>query len=382
MSALTHDGVPLTFPARFPNIFVDYPLGQMRVGDKLWTNWNKAPLKLWQTQLNFAVFCASSACGVSSAHLNYTKHSMIRSVYRFHVYYHVRRILKKLQVPLPHETGFNAADHSYTESEFLKICEDYRVPDDPMRYRDEKFYWTYQRGVGWPDDYLGPDSMTRWIIETSVGFTDVGLLRISKSVRAYAYLILSSQASARSSTIGNSASSLTAQLAFLNNFENVVNRIVDIRKDVKRYQETLSYASSKVDYSVGENLFMLPSKMQLRIRSGTVGYNNKILVSDKQFNLGKNDEVNSLKTPAMETNSLETPAMETNSLETPAIKNHKTNSLKTPAIESHSNTTWGLTQAQTISHGNKSPAPTAHEEQKIALILFLTGGYTIWFMFR
>ena len=35
-----------TFPARFPNIFVDYLLGQMRVGDKLWTNWNKAPLKL------------------------------------------------------------------------------------------------------------------------------------------------------------------------------------------------------------------------------------------------------------------------------------------------------------------------------------------------
>ena len=40
-----------TFSARFPNIFVDYPLGQVKVGDKLWTNWNKAPLKLWQTQL-------------------------------------------------------------------------------------------------------------------------------------------------------------------------------------------------------------------------------------------------------------------------------------------------------------------------------------------
>ena len=57
-----------TFPARFRNIFVDYPLGQMRVGYKLWTNWNKASLKLWQTQLNYAVFCALSACGVSSAH--------------------------------------------------------------------------------------------------------------------------------------------------------------------------------------------------------------------------------------------------------------------------------------------------------------------------
>ena len=136
VSAGGHDH---TFPVRFPNIFVDYPLGQMLVGDKVWMNWNKALLKLWQTQLNFAVFCASSACGVSSAHLNYTKHPMIRSVYHFHEYYHVRRILKKLQVPLPHETSFNTADNPYTESEFFKICEDYGVPNDPMRYRMKNF---------------------------------------------------------------------------------------------------------------------------------------------------------------------------------------------------------------------------------------------------
>ena len=71
-----------------------------------------------------------------------------------------------------------------------------------------------------------------------------------------------------------------------------MNCRVDIRKDVKRYQDTLSYASSEVDYSVGEHLYMLPSDMTLKIRQGTVGYNNKILVSDGTFNLGKNDEVN------------------------------------------------------------------------------------------
>ena len=136
MSARTHD----TFPVRFLNIFVDYLLGSMKVGDKLWTNWTKAPLKSWQTQLNFVVWCALSACGVSSVHLNYKRHRMIRAVSHFHVYYHVRRVLKRLQTPLPHETGFNAADNPYTESEFLKICEDYRVPNDPMRYWDEKFY--------------------------------------------------------------------------------------------------------------------------------------------------------------------------------------------------------------------------------------------------
>ena len=65
-----------------------------------------------------------------------------------------------------------------------------------MRYRDEKFYWSYQPGIRRPDDYIGPDSMTWWIIEKSNGFTDVGLYKISESIRAYAYLILSSQASA------------------------------------------------------------------------------------------------------------------------------------------------------------------------------------------
>ena len=40
-----------TFPAGFLNIFVDYLLGQMCVGDKLWMNWNEAPMRLWQTPL-------------------------------------------------------------------------------------------------------------------------------------------------------------------------------------------------------------------------------------------------------------------------------------------------------------------------------------------
>ena len=105
-----------------------------------------------------------------------------------------------------------------------------------MKYRDEKFYWTYQCGVHWP--YIGPDSMTRWILEKSDGFTDVGLLKISESVRAYAYLILSSEASARSEIVGNTASALTAQSAFLNNFENVVTAewtLGRILKDIKTH---------------------------------------------------------------------------------------------------------------------------------------------------
>ena len=54
------------------------------------------------------------------------------------------------------------------------------------------------------------------------------------------------------------------------------------------------------------------------------------------------------------------------------MKSHKTNSLEPTTIESHSNTAQGLAHAPTISH----------EDEKIALILFLTGGFTVWFLFR
>ena len=185
-----------------------------------------------------------------------------------------------------------------------------------------------------------------------MGFTDIGLLRISESVKAYAYLILSSQASARSGIVENTVSALTAQSAFLNNFENIIDRRVNIQEDIKHYQDTLSYASSKVDYSMGENIYMLPSDMNLNIRSGTVGYNNKILVSDGKFSLGENDKVNA-----------------------PAMKSHKyskTNSL-------------GLAHAPNISHKKQEPQTTTHighNKEKISLVLFLASGFAIWNMFR
>ena len=68
---------------------------------------------------------------------------------------------------------------------------------------------------------------------------------------------------------------------------------MDIQEDIKRYQDTLNYASSKVNYSVGQGIYMLPSNMNLNIKSGVEGYNNKILISGTGLNLGMNGEVNS-----------------------------------------------------------------------------------------
>ena len=86
--------------------------------------------------------------------------------------------------------------------------------------------------------------------------------------------------------------------------------------------------------------------MNLKIKTGTVGYNNKILVSDEKFSLGKNDKVNAGFTkPEEETTKKD--------LQKPTI--HKV-----------------VTQKPIITH----------EEERAALIRFLTGGFTRWFMFR
>ena len=144
-----------------------------------------------------------------------------------------------------------------------------------------------------------------------------------------------------------------AQSAFLNNFENVVNRRVDIREDIKHYQDTLSYASSKVDFSIRQNIYMLPSDMNLKFWSGTVGYNNKILLSDGKFSLVKNIEVN------------ETPKISHQSTITQAQK---------------PNITHMLTQAQKPTHAHELAKKPTHEDEKIALVLALVGSFTTWYI--
>ena len=100
-----------------------------------------------------------------------------------------------------------------------------------------------------------------------------------------------SQTSTRGPIVGHEARNLDAQHTFLNTFENIVNRRVNIPEDIRRFQKTLQYARSKVDYVIGEFIYMLPSNTNLRI--GKVkDYNNKILISSPSFKIGTNLKIN------------------------------------------------------------------------------------------
>ena len=137
-----------------------------------------------------------------------------------------------------------------------------------------------------------------------------------------------------------------------------MNRRVDISEDKTCYQNTRSYASSKVDYSVGEHLYMLPSDMTLKIRLGTVGYNTKILVSDEKFILGKNEIVN---------------------LTVPVMKSHKVTQTATRPKRSSNDV---LSHTPAISQKSQEPKTITHNDEKIALVLALAGGFAIWNIFH
>ena len=79
MTVAEHDGHSDSFQVKFPNVFTKYPLGAVRVEDQRFKDWDHYKFTLWQTKLNFTVFCASSVCGVSVEHLN-AKKPIIRSV--------------------------------------------------------------------------------------------------------------------------------------------------------------------------------------------------------------------------------------------------------------------------------------------------------------
>ena len=146
-----------------------------------------------------------------------------------------------------------------------------------------------------------------------------------------------------------------------------MKRRVNIQEDIKRYQDTLSYALSKVDYSVGGNIYMLPSDMNLKIRSGTVRYNNKILVSHEKFSLGKNEKVNTL---AMKSHKLAQTATNSNDVLGPQAPLAKPRSVVHRA------------QVPIITHKNQKPKTITHNDEKIALVLFLASGFAIWNIFQ
>jgi hypothetical protein len=183
-----------------------------------------------------------------------------------------------MQCPLPTEHGFDKYNNFYNLTEVKRIGDEYGVSTN---WYDYKNYWLLDK-VGMPSTgyQYRHNNWSQWIARSSIGFTKQGIEKICESIRAYTYLILSSQFAARHDIIGDSGPAIAAQRIFYDNLEDVINKAVSIQEDVSRYQSVLKYARSSLDYNVGANLYMLPSDMRLgKLDRVYDGYNDKLIVS-------------------------------------------------------------------------------------------------------
>ena len=135
-----------------------------------------------------------------------------------------------------------------------------------------------------------PDNLTRWIIKRSRGFTRNKIEKISRSVRAYVYLVFTSEIQATSSIVGNSVPAVDALQAFKGTFKDLINEDCSISIDIDSYQGVPKHELSKVDFSVGTDKYMLPSDSNLNLAK-TKRYNNKISVSNKDMKIGANRNI-------------------------------------------------------------------------------------------
>jgi len=313
------------FEAQNINVFTNYMLTFYNA--ELVNKWlNKCDMTFYQNQLNFAVWCSTSGCGVSTEHLN-SKENLIASVYRFHVYYQTRKILEELSCPVPGDPIFNATDNHINMLKFQKLCNEFNVQSLDFRFKGGDNgglgtmynYWTNRgyrplSGVQYnPNrhqfisqttsdvlkiDYIYQEAASegwkQFIPSKSDGFTRSGAVRIDDSIRNYVHCILGSQAQTRSSIL----KSFETQQYFVDLLEQNIKSMFSIPESIDKYQDAITKTNSRIDYVISVGLYMIPSDLVLKVGK-LVGYNNNIVVATSEMKIGKNEQVNTIQVPAI-----------------------------------------------------------------------------------
>ena len=141
------------------------------------------------------MFGVTSVFGISWQNLNHPN-LLVRSAYIFVMHFHIRLILHELGISLPHEDGFSKVKNAYIKSACYSICDEYGVEANETWMYGDWFYTTDHAIFGHAvkaTERSPPENLTRWITTQSKGFTKKGIEKISRSVRAYIYLVLTSR---------------------------------------------------------------------------------------------------------------------------------------------------------------------------------------------
>ena len=126
-------------------------------------------------------------------------------------------------MPTPSEEGFDKYNNAYDLKKIRQIGDEYGCSTKSLHiYKDLSYF---ERTGNWKSGFhYEHNNRSRWIRNSSHGFTKHGLEKISDSFRGYCYLVLTSQSAARHAILGENAQAITAQRLFYDNLEDVINK--------------------------------------------------------------------------------------------------------------------------------------------------------------
>ena len=192
------------------------------MANKAWNSWKTTPFDWWQCQLNFAVWCATAGCGVSVEDYFQATDPLLASLYRFHVYFTTRRILKELRVAFPGEKSHSWYLNTFDARAHKRLCSEFCVsPETDWRQMLDHgcqglgSWSTYMETSGacrhahysdgpffHPKDAITGTYQGRGrCLDKSEGFTQTGVERLNNSVRTYVWAILGAQTQTRSNIL-------------------------------------------------------------------------------------------------------------------------------------------------------------------------------------
>ena len=129
------------------------------------------------SHLNFAVYYSTTSLGVSKEHM-LKGSNLLKSIYLFHIYYHIRRIFHQLQIYLPLENGYKKYDNNCSKNRYYKICKDYGVNPNTL-FINRDWYYSNQGEFAYNDIKIVNKYTLRdvnnnycvWMLDKSNGLT-------------------------------------------------------------------------------------------------------------------------------------------------------------------------------------------------------------------
>ena len=220
-----------------------------------------------------------------------------------------------MRVALPGDKSYSWYENAYDSRAYKRLCAEFAVPPE-QDWRQKVDHgcqglgaWSTFMTTSSTDRHAhvaqGPffhpkDAMrhycdisgawTTFVLDKSEGFTQAGVKSLNDSIRRYVWAIFGAQAQTRSNIL-KPGTGFDTQKQFLANIEDAITSPIDIPSSIARYQKTLGYASTPLDFVCGIWLYLMPSDMALH--PGNVqGYINEIQIAGSDAAIGHNPGIN------------------------------------------------------------------------------------------